>query len=317
MKKILLIIMVAALLTITACGEGETVNTGATGFVGGTQGIQMKFMTNTPPAMVEGAGIESFDVIVELENKGEYEVLKEDITVKLEGFSATAFNTTNEALTQNPEDDLFAVRKNADGTIISSPPIPAMFENLNYQDTVMANMPFTIRAKACYGYETTALSNICVKENFNDDRPGDICAVMGTKTVSNSGAPVQVTHIRQSPVGRDKTTITFGIQKRDTNPSGKVSRIGSDCGTASTQENMVFVTLSGFEGPGNEVRCIGLTDGTGTSGYVRLNEGQPREISCTIILTDRNPRVQPFSIRVGYDYSTYIDKQLIVTHTPE
>ena len=317
-KKLLLILLAISLLVIAACDDGAgTTPGGQTGFVGGTKGIDVTFVTNAPPERVADQGQEEFEVVVELTNKGEHEVLKEDVFVTLEGFSASAFGITNEDLTAHPEDDLFPVRKSPDGSVISSPAIPVVFSGLSYQDDSPANTRFTFRAKTCYKYETIALSNICVKENFNDDRPGDLCQVSATRTVSNSGAPVQITSVRQAPQGRDKTSVTFAIQQRDTNTAGKVSRPDTGCDVTQQNENRVFVSVSGLEeGAGDLVRCIGLIGGDSSSGYVTLTKNQPREVSCTVELENRNTRVQPFRITVGYDYSTYTDKDVIVVYTP-
>ena len=317
-KKLLLIILATTLLAIAACNGNGTTTPGDTGFVGGTKGVDIEFVTNAPPARVADQGQEPFDVVVELTNRGEHEVLREDVFVELQGFSASAFGVTNEDLIAHPEDDLFPVRKSPDGSVITPPKIPVIFEGLNYQDDAPANVPFTFRAKACYKYETTALSDICVKENFNEDRPGDLCTVSGTRAVSNSGAPVQITNVRQAPSGRDKTTVTFSIRQRDTDPSGKVSKPDTDCDISQQSENRVFVRVSGLEEvPGDSVRCIGLLGGDTSSGFVTLTKTEARDVSCTVELTNRNTRIQPFRITLGYDYSAFTDTQVIVVYTPE
>ena len=317
-KKILLIFLAITLLVISACDEDSSTTPGDTSFAGGTKGVDINFVSNAPPERVADQGQEPFDVVVELTNKGEHKVLKEDVFVKLEGFSASSFGVTNEDLIAYPEDDLYAVRKSPDGSIIPSPSIPVVFEGLNYQSDAPANVDFTFRAKTCYKYESLALSEICVKENFNDDRPGDICQVSSTRKVSNAGAPVQVTRVEQAPQGRDKTSVTFSIKQTDRDTKGQVSRPDTDCDVAQQNENRVFVSVSGLaEGVSDSVRCIGLIGGDSSSGFVTLTDNQPREVSCTVELEDRNQRRQPFRINLGYDYSTHIDTSVTAVYTPE
>jgi hypothetical protein len=316
-KKILLIMLAVSLLVIAACTTDTGPVTGQ-GFVGGTKGVAIEFMTNTPPDRVADQGQETFDVVLELTNRGEHEVLKEDVFVKLEGFSATAFGKTPDQLIAYPDDDLYAIRKNPDGSVSPPVKIPVVFEGFNYQDDAPANIPFTFRAKACYKYETIALSNVCVKENFNDDREGDVCQVTGTKQVSNSGAPVQVTNIRQSAVGRDRTSITFSVQKMDTDQTGRVSRPDTGCDIQYQNENRVFVSVSGLlENPGDTINCPALREGDSSSGYVQISPSQATEVYCTVTLTDRSTRIHPFRITLGYDYSAYLDKEVVVVYTPE
>ena len=92
-NKILLMILAVALLVLSACDGGTDINTGQTGFVGGFKGIEISFATNAPPDRVSDAGQEEFDVVVELINRGEHEVLAENIFVKLEGFTSIRSNT--------------------------------------------------------------------------------------------------------------------------------------------------------------------------------------------------------------------------------
>jgi hypothetical protein len=317
-QKIILIILAVALLVMTACDGGQAPGPSKTGFVGGTRGVDVAFVTNAPPQKISDRGQEPFDVVVELTNRGEHEILKEDVFVRLEGFSASAFGVTNADLIARPEDDLFPVRKSPDGSIITSPSIPVIFEGLSYQADAPANIPFTFRANACYTYETLVLADICVKNNFNDDRQGDLCKVSGPRTVSNSGAPVQVVSLRQAPQGRDKTTVTFAIQQRDTDQAGRVSRTNSECSIAQQDENRVFVSVTGLTTSTRDtVRCIGLLGGDSSSGHITLTRNEPREVSCTVTLEDRNTRVQPFRITLGYDYSTYKDTIVTVIYTPE
>lgn len=317
-QKLILVLLVVAILTITACENENDDEISQTGFIGGTDGVDISFAKNAPPDKVADQGQEEFEVVVELTNKGEHEILKEDVFVELEGFSASAFGLNDEDLIAHPEDDLFARRKSPDGSTISSPSIPVVFEGLNYQKDAPANTEFTFRAKTCYKYETISLSNICVKENFNNDRDGDLCAVSDTRKVSNSGAPVQITKVKQSPQGRDKTSVTFSIQKKDTDNTGTVSRPDTDCDTAQQNENKVFVSITGLEEDvGDSVRCIGLLGGDSSSGFVTLTDDKPREVSCTVELQNRNTREQQFRVTLGYDYSAYIDKKVTAVYTPQ
>ncbi len=310
-KKILLIILATALLVLSAC-EGETTQPSTTGFAGGDKGVEASFVTNAPPDRVADAGQEPFTVQVELTNMGEHHVLREDVFVRLRGFSASAFGVTNEDLIAHPEDDLYPVRKSPDGSIISPPDIPVIFEGFNYQGEEITNVPFTFSAKTCYNYETIAVSNICVKENFNDDRPGDLCQVSGRRQVSNSGAPVQVTNIRQAPQGRDATSITLSI-KQTAKDGGQVSRPDTECSTSQQDEDRVFVSVTGLEEhPGDQVRCVGLLGGDSSSGFITLTGNEPREISCTVELEDRNLREETFRVTLGYDYSIISDTRVEV-----
>jgi hypothetical protein len=161
---------------------------------------------------------------------------------------------------------------------------------------------------------TKAAAELCIKENFNSNKENDLCQVDGTRTVSTSGAPVQITNIKQSTAGTDKTRFTFSIQNMDT---GSVFRTDSACEDTLSNENKVFVQISNLANEGDSVRCVGLTGGTPDAGYVNLLPGQSKEVSCTLTVLNRNNRMEPFNIDLSYAYWKFVDKSIVVQHTPE
>lgn len=315
-KKLLLTTLAILVIVVSGCDADSGTGPGDSGFAGGTKGVEIAFLQNSPPPSVSDGGQEPFPVTVTLTNRGEYEVPKEDIFVRITGFSATEFGVTNDDLTKHPDVDLVATIKGPDGVVIPAPTEYLDFGEFNYQGHAIGNLEFPFKAEVCYKYETTAVSDICVKENFNSVDPSDLCKVSGTRRVSNSGAPVQVMSVSQAPGGVDRTRVTFSVQNRDV--AGRVFTFDTQCDIAQINRNKVFVTVSGVsENPQDTVICTGLQGGGSASGYLILSDGTPREVSCTIQLSDRNPRIQPFRITLEYDYSKHVQQNLQVVHMPE
>ena len=314
MKKTIMFMLFATLLIFTACGEEAVVQSG-TGYVGGNKGVEIKFLDNVPPKTVASNMEEEFDVIVELTNRGEYEIMKEDVRVKISGFPPQSFSTTPAELVRNPVENIPAVYKAGDGTVVKAPGIPVEFLSLKYTGTEAVSLDFPFRAEVCYKYETNVATELCVKNDFNRDQDGDICKVSSPRKLSSSGAPIQILSVTQSPSGRDRTTFTFQVKNQDT---GKVFTPSSSCEETTANRNKIFVKVSGLTN--TELRCIGLTGGDSTSGYITLGstvEESVKDISCTYTPVDKSARVQPFTITLAYDYSSSVDTVVQVQSTYE
>ena len=316
MKKIIISVLMLSVLVLSACG-GEKVQDSTQTYLGGSQGLKIKFAANAPPSRVSDVGgDEAFDVIVEINNKGENKVLLNDAIISIKGFPPEAFGKTVAELTGNPEEDVEGRIKTADGAIIEPPTVYATFENLKYQYREPGNLNYPVRAEICYLYETNVASKLCIKSDMTRQNPNDLCEVNGLRDISSSGAPVQVTKIQQSAAGKDKTRFTFTVVNRDT---GRVFKEINGCQENTAYKDKVFVQVQNLIDRGAEsVSCIGLSGGSSPyEGYLTLGENQQRDVTCTVTMTERSDRLQPFNIRLSYDYKEFIDTNLIVEYTPE
>lgn len=314
-QKILLILLATMLLVLSACEGDPSGPATDSGFVGGTKGLEIKFLDGSPPDFVNDGGQDPFYVTVTLKNQGEHDVEPEDAVVKLKGFSATDFGITNEDLITNPPETLSGKYKIGEDTIIDSPLVYVDFPQLNYQDTLIGGHYFPFTAEICYNYQTIATSDLCIKENYNTQDPSDLCVVTGPRRVSNSGAPIQITNVRQAPERQDRTIITFSVKNLG---GGEVFRPDFGCDfQIPTAKERVFISVSGLtQGPQDLVECRGLREGDSSSGYILLSGAETQEVSCSIRLEDRSPRVQPFQITAAYDYFDYVRKDVQVRHSP-
>lgn len=317
MKKTILIAMLAILLiTVSACDQNKEPAGGET-YIGGNEGLKMTFAPDAPPLTTADNKQQSFDVGVQIENRGEYEVSSDDIRITVEGFSPEAFGVTKADLNDVPLNDNVIERRirTPDGVIIEPPYVEAVVSDLEYQQAAPGNLNFPIRAQACYLYETDAISKLCIKEDLLKQDDEDLCKINAVRELSTSGAPVQITNLQQSGAGRDKTRFTFTIANQDT---GRIYKENSECEPQSSIENKVWVEIEDLEGA--EVDCTGLQDGsTKREGYVSMSGGTPRDVTCTAKFDEgqRTNRVESFNIKLRYNYREYIDTGIEVQYTPE
>lgn len=312
-KIILLALMALGLILISACTQQEP--TSNSGYLGGQKGLDIKFLQGAPPESISDGGEQDFDMVIEVQNLGEHYVEAGEAYIKLSGFPPSSFGVTTEDLTQEITEDIEANQKQPDGTTINAPPISVEFTGFNYEDNETTSRDFPIRAEICYKYQTEAAAELCVKDEFTSTTSDGICEVNAARDMSTSGAPVQVTNLKQSAAGKDKTRFTFTVTNVGT---GKIYKTDNACDDKLTNRNKVFVEILDLtDSSADTIKCVGLSEGSDSSGYVTLSGGEPRDVSCTVTLNDRNNRIQPFNIRLTYDYWKYIDTSIMVQHTPE
>lgn len=317
MKKTILIAMLTVLLlTVSACDNGGE-NVGGDTFIGGNEGLKLTFAPDAPPLTTADNKQQSFDVGIQIENRGEYQVDNDDIMITVEGFSPEAFGVTKADLSDvSIGDDVIERRiRTPDGTVIEPPYVEAVVSDLEYQQSAPGNLNFPIRAQACYLYETNAITKLCIKEDLLKQEDDDLCKINSVRELSTSGAPVQITNLQQTGAGRDKTRFTFTIANQDT---GKIYKENSVCEPQSSVENKVWVEIEDLDSA--IVDCTGLQDGNSErQGYVSMAGGTPRDVTCTAKFAegDRTNRIESFNIKLRYNYKEYIDTSIEVQYTPE
>jgi hypothetical protein len=301
MKKIILtMIMVLLLVAAVGCTTNNNTSTSSksTPFIGGTTGLNIQFYQSSPPPEVYDGGDYPFQAVIKLENKGETDVKKENIIVKIAGIRAEEFGSSEGSLTKSPDQDVLATVKDPEGNIRNGAPVFVEFNGLNHKDPLAGNTPFTFMADVCYVYETTANAKVCVRENNVDDRKASgVCKVEEKKMIYNSGAPVQVISFLESARATDKIAFTFDILHRGT---GKIFKADTKCDTSQiTNEDKIWVEVT--SDAGGNLECSNLNSGTGTSGYASLY-GDTTTITCTLQKATTNDFETPITIKVKYDY---------------
>ena len=112
-KRVLIFVLLFSLLLISAC-TGGTKKTTSAGFVGGKDGIVSKIAVESSSGAnsVLDNDLESFNIDITLENKGEYTVKEGEAMVTLDGINYNAFQLASP--TKTNEVPLEKLRKEAD-----------------------------------------------------------------------------------------------------------------------------------------------------------------------------------------------------------
>jgi len=309
MSKKTILVLIGIMIFLVGC-EGDTAGPTSKTFIGGTDSIKFDFMEETPPAEVYDAGQQPFEVTVNLENKGEYDVPKEDIKVKLSGFYPPDFG--NPVVEMNPEEDLQKSFIDPDGEVERGTITYVNFPGFNFGGALAGNNEYTIRAEVCYKYGTRAQADLCVLEDLTPDVDEDeVCDVSESKSVASSSAPVQVENFKQEVAGTRKLKFTFDIVHRGT---GLISKLASNCNIDLLIKNKVWVEIETGD-LSTDLSCTGLTDGTATTGYITLYGGK-RKVTCMQDITGiPGDFEKKANILLRYDYKEHEERDVLVKHT--
>ncbi len=302
--------IIPALFLLAACSGQDQNNSLKDPWIGGTDGVLISFEENAPQPEVFDGGDYPFGVVVKLKNEGEYDVPKENVKVTISGILASEFGKTEASLIKRPDENILPKRKDAEGRVEDSDPVFVDFGDFTFNSSLVAQQPYTFRAEACYTYQTTANSVVCILED-NLDEAG-LCKVSEQKQIFNSGAPLQIINFIESSRGKDKIAFTFTIQHKG---NGRIYQQLSGCNSTTRNfEDIVWVEVD--TGISGAIECSGLREGTSSSGYVRLfSDNKP--ITCAQTVNTNSDYQKPVVIRMKYDYQDNKETTVLVKHIPK
>ena len=303
MRKTIILLLVVVLLFAACTPTGEKVDK-TSPFLGGTEGVTVDFL-NFRTDVFDG-GNDPFDIVVQLENKGEFTVPKQDLRVKVSGINPAEFNKLEENLAASPEDDLLAIRKDPQANILKSPPITVEFTELSYLGRLVgATQKFPVVVDVCYLYTTNAVTHLCILSEVLTPKPGRVCEVNEAKASFNSGSPVHVENVKEFARGKDKVGFTFDLKHVGT---GSVYEKATRCVNERFKNKVLVRVDTRLDG----LVCTGLSArvGAAVEGTATLLEGT-KTISCTQTITRSSDFEQPITITLEYDYD--IQKRTEIT----
>jgi hypothetical protein len=339
------VLSIALLFVIAGCGRGDgDIISKDRPFLGGTNGLQIKFLKDAPPREVFDGDNFRFQAIVSVVNEGEFDVFAtdlSDINLNLVGFFVSDFKSDkastdpdldfNDAqLTgRSPDDKPTARIKDSEGNIIDAVETIVTFPDdgkfFQYKNTLVGNTDFIFRANACYKYQTKGVSQICVLENMIDVDKDAVCNPKDSKQIFSSASPVQVTGFKQTVVGEDKLQFSFDVVHSGTGNvfTSTATTCPQDAAGKRTNENKVKVTvktgLTGVDSAGNNIKLKCANANPTTTGIVSVNDirlvNGRRTITCTQELGVDRDFEQSADISVDFYYFDSVDTNVLVKKT--
>ncbi|MFW6383025.1 MAG: hypothetical protein ACOCZQ_00110 [Nanoarchaeota archaeon] len=219
------VVLVFTLSFLTACETGDDREVRSP-WQGGMHGLVGEFDVEAIGTVGEGrqrASVwsdESFPVLVEFENLGEYTIPANKVEMEIVGISENDFS----GLTFNKDntEEIRGVTERFDGGIYY-----ADFGDARYNELSGSQHTSTIALEYTYPYETYInIPRVCYSYDVRDD---SICRVDSSRRAFSSGGPIRVKSVEQSFIGRDKMMLEI-----------KVEHVGADSARMKSRESDSF-----------------------------------------------------------------------------
>lgn len=305
MKKLLIVLL---LLLVLACKQGGT-SQPSTNFRTGTQGIVFNFVPNQPPSRVYDD--EKFSVLLQVENRGAYDVGRLLDKIYLSGFDHRIISPENGINGQKiPNLEGRSVDKNV-------PTRDFVEFRMNVNPLSVTRYPFRMMATACYGYRTIMETTTCIDPNpFSISQRKKLC-VPQNKNLGGQGGPVAVSSLTVEP-RKGKTTYKFQVNNVGGGEVFKKEFMNlcspySDNELSFNELNFVQVTDIVIVGRGSiKQNCKGLV----SNDYLRLQNGVG-SFTCTLDTTDaKSEEFWTIRVTLDYGYRSVIFKDMELVHIP-
>lgn len=298
MNKRVLLLILLSLVLLSACKGGGS-KAPASGFIGGKEGVVSKIAVESSSSAntVLDNDLETFNIDITLENKGEYAIKESEAMVTLDGINYNAFQIANP--TKLNEVPLEKLRKEADK-------VTSAFQNIiqyeaRYKPDEDADRTLDIAANVCYKYQTISrVKDLCLKKKVTGPSSA-VCKVDEPKLQENSGAPFQVTSFAQRPAGENKVSVFLealnqgkgAVYTKDFLSKGK-------CVDDDKLKNKVNVKveLTEFTNSANLIKCSSLNGNDGTLSVIQNKVS----LSCTIDTSGMQDSAFETPLRVTFDY---------------
>jgi len=276
----------------------------------GTEGLYMNFLPNAPPREIYDEG--TLNIVVELENRGTYDLSGANCMLHLGGYDETIIRALDPnkfcgeyfegKSTFNREGGFSTVEFNSDyfrlpeGTDIYEP---------------------NLIVHACYRYKTLANPEVCVDPKlYSLTAAQKACYVQDVGTGGGQGAPVAVTNVEVDML-KDKVKFTIHIQNVG---SGRVLRPGTSitgrtahsCPYDLEYDDIDVIDYSvDFRG-GSLIRCSPEVHGF---SQVRLRN-EIAQIDCLFTTSGEDAYLTPLKIELDYNYLDSIELPMRIVKTP-
>jgi len=205
MKRGILVLTIVFVLILSSCQPTSTDTRPRQDFRTGSQGLQMQFLPNLPPATLYDD--QQFDITIRASNVGATDVGFANDRIYLSGFDhriIPGIPFTGQPLEVIEGKDAY----NSQGTFDF---VTFQGNSLPLRDREIDRYSFTLAATACYGYETIASGEVCIDTDpFSTTSRQKVCPAGTANFGGTQGAPIAISSVQVEPSPR-KTRFTFTL----------------------------------------------------------------------------------------------------------
>jgi len=313
-NKIIFLLTIILIISLSSCDFGSNKGIG-TVFEGGTQALLFRFVEGTPPTFVYDNNAMPFDILLSVENAGEFDT--DSIYFTISGISPNDFPGTylgaegktrgwiTTGVGKELGTEVLAGKTKLEKTVLPGDNVfLTIGSGIYYNKPLLGGgeMPYTIMIDACYPYATVATSSVCYQRNYND---GDdtACNPRTGGQMSVSSAPLQITSFTQTPVGPTNLRIQYKFELRGNvkiwAPIEPTVSRWQNCAPSTRTDRVkqegVFYVKVDHQGIATEMRCIELQQNADFNGEHITEIPQPTLTP----LTSNAIRISEVTTRTG------------------
>src|SRR3989344_3471620 len=308
---------VLVLILIASCQSAAPTQQPQANYRTGTQGLQVQFLPNLPPARLYDD--QEFDITVRVANVGATDVGFANDRIYLSGFDhrlLPGIPFTGQPIPPTEGKNAFNLQGTFDYATFQATVLPL-------KDRDLPSYRFTLMGTACYGYETIGSGEACIDTDpFSTTVKQKVCPVGSITFVGSQGAPVAISSVQVEPSPK-KTRFTITIANVG---GGEVFREGATylnkCSPYDPQglrfDEIDYVALE-------EVRISDLIEITQTckprdqdGRHIKLINGQAT-IHCEVdhaALGLQGSFVTPLVVRLRYGYRNVMQTPVEILSSP-
>ncbi|MFP4402512.1 MAG: hypothetical protein ACLFPL_04760 [Candidatus Nanoarchaeia archaeon] len=255
LRKITIIGFILISLIVAGCtdGSGGGNNSGSDSnqFQGGDEYVNIELEPGSPPEVVYDSQTSPFDIVLSVENQGEWDIEENSLRVLVEGFSEQSWGSGVKSSVVSSQLIGYDSFYDIEGDIEY-----ITFDNLEYQEELNQNSyNHNYNVRSCYGYGSRVAFTACVDNEARRSSGSDdftLCEGFSQRDFSVSSGPIGVSEVEQQVVN-GKLRIIFTLNNKEFenyqvtlfSPETLNDQCRVPDGTSSVQvENSVQISLS-------------------------------------------------------------------------
>lgn len=320
--------LIVVLLVIAGCAPGTNTSISNVNLKEGTEGLVLKFMDRAPPNEVQPG--QKFQMIVELTNKGSYDIKRGVLVLGLEkNYIAT---------TQEFEDQ--PVYFDLEGRTLYNP-IGGMYRKTiplnagalgSQQETQTTNIAVT----ACYPYKTQTTAQVCIDTDIYGEKQIQKACIaetisMGTvkskdaEVPKGQGSPIAITRVEQKMLSHENDElITPEFVIHIANVGGGIptsAKAYEDACRASGPDSKMWNVVDArvyLSDKSAQLDCTPklVSASQDKAGYIKLSKKEEENtVRCRLkegISKTKGTYTAPLLVELDYGYTFTVSKSVLI-----
>lgn len=265
----------------------------------GTEALKIRFMQETTPSEIKEGSL--FDIQFEIQNNGYnkisegiYKIITEEEYIQIEKNKGNMIIEGKSKYLPEGETKIITARAKA-GEI----------------DTNIDKYPINLVMLACYGYKTTATTQVCIDPDLQGLKKNKVCQAEEKTITGGQGAPIAVTNIKPKIELTERgmrPSFEISIENKGEGQAINENYIQQACGAKQITNNEDYDTIELQATLSNiELQC--------TPEKIKIKKGKETKIYCqqTNPITTTDSYESPLQININYGYISSANGQVQIT----